>query len=203
MLVKSETWRFWRACIPRFPRERSGIGSVLRIEFIANGLHPAPFEAGDPDRPPILRSADQRREHQLQDCLLAPCIGNDLHAPALLNVHPLKQVGGADHLAMLAGTRRCAMQASKSSIFFVRGSAAWMRLAKVDLDGSIMGGGSLVRAARPVVTTGSGRGGVSSRKPREGRDAMTRNSLELRDIPPAHAMETLTGRASTMWSDVK
>ncbi len=102
MLVKSETWRFWRACIPRFPRERSDIGSVLRIEFIANGLHPAPFEAGDPDRPPILRSADQRREHQLQDCLLAPCIGNDLHAPALLNVHSLKQVGGADHLAMLA-----------------------------------------------------------------------------------------------------
>ena len=48
---------------------------------------------------------------------------------------------------------------SQSSYFLARGSASRMRRAKEGLDRSFTVGVSLSRAARPAVTTGSGRGG--------------------------------------------
>ena len=87
--------------IPRrsSPNRRSG-RFVLRVRFPSRVLRPAPLEAGDADRPPLLRSPSHRREHQLEHCLPAPSVRDHLHSPALLAEQAFRQVRGAGRLAV-------------------------------------------------------------------------------------------------------
>ena len=81
--------------------------------------HLPAFELGDFDGAPALCRSDECTEHQLQNGSLAKGVGNDLETAALLDEQAFKQIRGSDRPAVChreSGNRRCAMQASKSSM---------------------------------------------------------------------------------------
>ncbi|MDQ4062204.1 MAG: helix-turn-helix domain-containing protein, partial [Pseudomonadota bacterium] len=67
----------------------------------------AKLELGEAQAPPAFRRAHTGGEHQLEHCLLAQAIGDDLQPASFLNEQALQEIGGR--------RRSWAMQASKSS----------------------------------------------------------------------------------------
>ena len=55
---------------------------------------------GDLDRSPAFRGSDHGREHELEDRLLAPCVGDDLEPAALFDEKSFKQIGRPGRSAM-------------------------------------------------------------------------------------------------------
>jgi hypothetical protein len=66
----------------RCSRRAADPGLVLGVELGLDGLELAPLEIGDRQAPPARGGADHGAEHQLQDRLLAECVGHDLEPPA-------------------------------------------------------------------------------------------------------------------------
>ena len=73
---------------------------VFLVQILPDLLQLAPLEAGHRDRAPFLRSPGHGREHQLENRLFPPRVGDHLQASPLLAEQPLQQVGGADRLAV-------------------------------------------------------------------------------------------------------
>ena len=69
------------------------LSPVFLVHLVSERGHLAALEIGDLDRPPSLGSSRHGGEHQLENRLFAPGIGDDLEAPALLDKQPFKQIG--------------------------------------------------------------------------------------------------------------
>ena len=92
------------------------MGLVLLVELLFDGRELTAFELGDLDRFPSVGCTDERAEHQLEDRSFAERIRDDLQTPAFLNKQTFQQIRRANGPPIVTGNRKCAMQASKSSM---------------------------------------------------------------------------------------
>ena len=117
MPVKSEHCWIFAGCQPLKICDRDQLRLfVFLIKFLFDSRELTAFELGDLDRFPSFGSADERVEHELQDGPLAECIRDDLQTPAFLDEQAFSKFVVRMARRCVTGNRRCAIQASKSSM---------------------------------------------------------------------------------------
>ncbi len=109
------------------------LGLVFLVELGPEGSHLPSLEVGDLDGAPALGGAGHGGEHELEDGFLAEGVGDDLQAPALLEdgVAAPEGLRSSKLVVRVAwrwvtGSRRCAMQASKSSVKQATALGSWL-----------------------------------------------------------------------------